>query len=76
MIRYIPPVDTKCNSTYAGRYHVSPQWTSTTPDMMRTNPKCPSTLCKPCAGPNCTCNLNHMAAPQLRQFFKYSTNMY
>ena len=76
-INYIPPVDTAPYATYAGCYRVSPPPTSTTPDMtFSTSPNCPVKLCKPCAGYNCKCNMDHMRAPQIHRYFVYKANMY
>ena len=75
-VRYIPPVDTPCYSTYMGAYRVSPPPVSTTMDPMGTNPMCPNRMCSVCAGPNCTCNMNHMRAPNKRRFWVYKWNQY
>ena len=70
-VRYIPPVDTPCYSTYMGCYRVSPPPTNS----VQTNPGsplCPSTLCSHCSGYNCKCNMDHMRNPFKRRYFVYS----
>jgi len=75
-VRYIPPVDTPCNSSYMGCYRVSPPPTSRTQDPMATNPRCPVNLCRCDANRNCKCNMNHMRAPGLHRYFVYKWNQY
>ena len=57
-VRYIPPVDTPCYSPYAGCYRVSPP-VSFVPNSMRTNPRCPMSICPPCAGRDCKCKCDN-----------------
>ena len=76
-VRYIPPVDTPCYSTYMGCYRVSPPPTSQVPSTFDyINPSCPIKLCGKCSGSNCKCNLDHMKNPFKKRYFVYKWNQY
>jgi hypothetical protein len=75
-VRYIPPVDTPCYSTYMGCYRVSPPIESRGQNPMGTNPQCPVTMCSQTAGPDCKCNMDHQRAPNLRRYWVYKWNQY
>jgi hypothetical protein len=75
-VRYIPPVDTPCYSTYMGCYRVSPPGASTVPDTLGTNPRCPFKVCGLCASDNCNCYLNHMKNPFKHRYWVYDWNQY
>ena len=76
-VRYIPPVDTPCNATYAGCYRVSPPPTSTTQNHFGViNPRCPLTVCSTCSGNDCKCNQSHMRNPRARRYWVYKWNQY
>lgn len=72
-IRFIPPVDVPCHTPYVGCRRPA---SSTVPNTLGTNPRCPMTICGLCAGPNCKCNMNHMKDPFKHRYFVYKWNQY
>ena len=75
-VRYIPPVDTPCYTTYTGCNRVTPTQVSTVQNSLGTNPQCPVKMCNQCSGPGCKCNLTHMRAPGLHRYWVYKWNQY